>query len=395
MATRHVTYDSINKEFIYPEGNLKKPQGKIRKFESYQNNIKIAHDREINNPITADHVTLRFCTYNIHYFSKNNLIVKDNKKVLEEISNVDSLLKDLKTINPDVLCIQEITFGDTLFNDKDVKTELLSIGLFLVTFCNIVPSWFSVPYGNAMWISNQLKNNEQLCTKYCNLKQDYGVLPRNRDVSEYLKETKCYSKITLFDIDIYCVHLDAYSDEDEFRLKQLDVINSKITKPSIIMGDFNIKSYVKNNDSNNQALIYIRENLKWINVYDVVEKIPTITSAEMNIKDYCFFAKFDMASLKNMVKDVYVYFTDTSDHLPLVIDFDKNEFKNYTKNKTAASMIQQNKPIWGSRTKRWGQEQRNNSPSVNQKGGQIEKEQYYKQKYLKYKKRYLEFNKFN
>lgn len=333
--------------------------------------VKYAQENQMNNLIERTENSFRICTYNVHYFSKNiidkNLNDSSNLPKITETNNINMITEALVNINPDILCTQEIIFGvikDEPDNLKTVQNECLdencdankifnNIGLSLVSFCSVIPSWFKVPYGNAIWINNNFKDKLKICKDLScsDLQQDYDILPKNKNYVKdpKLVETKCFIKITLFNkIDIVCLHLDAVSKNIKLNMLQLDKINSVLDKPTIITGDFNLVRRIDNLKSN-EYVDMIHKRYGWVEAFDAIGISHTLTSSDLTEKDYFFFAKFENYDLKELIQNVSVYFTDASDHLPLILDLNIN----YINQKIISPVTKQRNP-WPTKSPRSG-----------------------------------------
>jgi endonuclease/exonuclease/phosphatase family metal-dependent hydrolase len=373
-------YTTLNNDFLKIESDYEnllknKSKGKVPDYISRRINrvvntnkyvkiVKYAQENSLNNIIEKSENTFRICTYNVHYFSKNILDtneIKNNLPTITEVNSIEMVTDAIININPDILCTQEITFGITKDQSNDaVQTDdkcinvnydtnkiFNDINLSLVSFCSIIPSWFKVPYGNAIWINNIFKEKNGICKDLScsDVEQDYDILPRNKNyvTDKKLIETKCFIKITLFNkIDIICLHLDAVSKNIKLNMLQLDKINSILDKPTIITGDFNLVRRIDNLKSN-EYIEMIYQRYKWIEAFDAIEVSHTMTSSDLSEKDYFFFAKFDNYDLKKLIKNVSVYFTDASDHLPLILDLNMDYIDQYI----VPDTISKKEVVWG------------------------------------------------
>ena len=100
--------DSLNNfkaNRLYPNYNLDTVDVDYLKSQ-YKANIKKSVGL---NAIAKDKDILRIMTYNVHFWTDVN-----------EIPNIDKILQDIKTINPDIVCLNEVTLGKTKYNNKDI-----------------------------------------------------------------------------------------------------------------------------------------------------------------------------------------------------------------------------------------------------------------------------------
>lgn len=209
----------------------------------YFNNIALDTAGEHNiNTIAKNIQHIRIMTYNVHFWTNPN-----------EDPNIDNIIDTILTINPDVLCLQEVLYSKLQIDGKKLldKYEIKS-------FCNITPSWFNDVYGNMILIDKTLlrKLKKQPAEQYfsnnvcgksnrCFLGQ-FNYIYDSLNCCQQGKsivplqgaETRCFIKISLPQFDIICTHLEAYNTET--RVKQLTELNKFITRPTIVLGDFNM-----------------------------------------------------------------------------------------------------------------------------------------------------------
>ena len=240
--TKQISMDTLKKQYIE---NITKSQ--------YLNNTLI------KNPIN----NIRIMTYNVHFWTN-----------VDEESNLQAILNDIRIINPDILCLNEVTLGKTKYNDQDIVElfgKLIHDGhdlllqyenYDLLSFCNITPSWFNTVYGNAVFIKKKIKKliqkdfankpnipyskicgsgNRCLMGQYNHVYDDLECCKKdslNKFPND--KETRCFIKFSLPDFDIICTHLEAYDVSK--REKELREIDTHISRSTIILGDFNMIS---------------------------------------------------------------------------------------------------------------------------------------------------------
>jgi len=258
---------------------------------------------------------LRIATYNVHYWCD-----------VFENNTMHLILKDIKYINADVICLQEAMVGSIYnVNHKKINAEhiiflLEEMGYYII-FCNNVPTWFNGVYGNMMCVKHKLANvlkNENL-TIHTFDKSPYSCLNGGNIIG--VPETRCFIQFELFNYLIICTHLDVCSEQN--RLQQisyiLKIINAS-SKKVILLGDFNSTDV---NDSHQTDIIkYVYNNNKRYMKHNTIQTItsnglksvintPTTWS---NIQtDYIF-----VRGLNNVRPQVL--YTPHSDHLPVIID---------------------------------------------------------------------------
>jgi endonuclease/exonuclease/phosphatase family metal-dependent hydrolase len=284
--------------------------------------------------ITRSHsdIYLRIMTWNVRYWTN----IDDLPRIME-CSDV------IKTISPDIVCLQESTVGYSKYYPKNVHNKPIDIRQYLddyelISFCNVVPSWYSTHYGNMILVHKRLEEN---------LRQQYGALhqilcnidrctynqyaktyslptPKTRsilgsNVAVFKQETRCFIKIAMPDFDIICTHLEAY--DKLIRRKQLDELKEYITRKTIIVGDFNIMN------SKNYAIL-LNDEIKLRTSEEENKKIKEIIANEFamikkinneNDQDY-EYSNFEELNWKNCFEYAYVKYTqDTRKKLDDII----------------------------------------------------------------------------
>jgi endonuclease/exonuclease/phosphatase family metal-dependent hydrolase len=343
-----------NRDFIV---KYEKKENLINMFE--KNNSSNQELKEIYNDDVINYRSngLRIMTYNVHFGT--------NHKTEQ---NLGDILELIKKINPDILCLNELTTNKTEFNDEGFPNQIGNLIHF--SFCSITPSWFYSPYGTSVYINIELINHAYLsgfpnCSfptkKNCTLNQNSKTFTFDNNNPNPDIETRCFIKFSLKDFDIICVHLEPYSEEVRIKqLKEIDrEINKEIARKTIIMGDFNIfneKDFeteilknikdIKNkkrkfsSNKNKYAMKklltsidykptqttteikLIKEQFGWIDSFELSDMIPISYTNWTGIRvDYIFFTK------EWKKKDIIfsrTYFSNESDHLPIICDIIDN-----------------------------------------------------------------------
>jgi endonuclease/exonuclease/phosphatase family metal-dependent hydrolase len=326
-------YEKNNSERSYPNFDVSDMVTEYKKI-FILNNIKFSKYNKL--PI---HTGLRIATFNVHYFT--NVNIKES---------INGIVDDIKEVDPDIIALQEMIFGDIERKQEDIQTLLTDYKL--ISFCNVVPSWFGGPYGNGIMIKNTLLkyfmtntffNKNNLCDKSrksCFLKQKNAIFNSTFDKVE---ETRCFIKLDLLKFNIYVVHLSVESAElRKLQLIEINDVIDKSQKNSIILGDFNIvdvnslsnkeaekflSSYseIKENRYNEiltDELQFIKNDLKWIDSFDEfnnnnIKKIVPLnyTSWTSTRVDYIFFKIIKEENDFWKITNTGMYFTNNSDHL--------------------------------------------------------------------------------
>ena len=271
---------------------------------------------------------IRISTYNIHYWTD-----------VYEKPSLTKILEDIKYINSDVLFLQEVVFGIKYeLHGKTVNTEkiinkLESLGYFII-FCNTLPTWFGGIYGNMMCIKNRYKNIIDN-TNYTFEKSIKSCIVSGN--KEGTKETRCYIKLEFLDFVIIGVHLDVCSEIE--RKKQIKMIiklldNKKYkNKKLIILGDFNttdIRQY-SDNIIKNEILNYVFNNNRYQMNNGLIKLIKNnnfkSSTESLNINNTCWSGiQTDYIFIKGVSTfKPQIYYTNNSDHLPLIIDIKLNK----------------------------------------------------------------------
>ena len=306
--------------------------------------INIQNYTKFNDLVNYDNKSIRIMTYNVHYWTNAN-----------EETNIKNIINDIKKLNPDIVCLQEVTIGKNKHNQEDVG-ELLNPEYRILSFCNTVPSWNDVPYGNMILIKRKYENElkeliKKVYTNYpinfCDLTKEkcyYGQKNTTYDKkhNDY-SETRCYIKVKLPEFNIICTHLEVNDNSSEIRIKQLTQIHEDIKKesnPTIILGDFNFVNYDDYNYNINYKTLlqklehpkitdneykYIKQ-LGWSDSFEKINSIPpNMTSWAGTRIDYIFF--YDPNN-KLIINNTGVYFSNNSDHLPVIVDIKKPYIDN-------------------------------------------------------------------
>lgn len=329
--------------------------------EANQKNLLTLYESNNNllstqNPIKpkSDDI-IRMMTWNVHYWSKIEANNDDSTKPSKESANYRAILNDINEIKPDIVCMQEVNYGKTNYIDADLNEELNKIGYILVSYCNTVPSWFVVPYGNAIIVKKDLG--------WCIPSSCNNVPQRNNvyRINSEGKSTKCYIETIYKNIKIICTHLDVYDNTGKIREKQIEELDNYIGNqcPTIIFGDFNLvcEDDYQSNDEDKNWYNYISKDPKlgmngdaykfikskgWIDSFDIKGTKPKYTTWNITRIDFIFFKNFDKipnTNLSEFLDDSFVYYTSNSDHIPVIIDIKKSEIDKLSEN----SMLIENK----------------------------------------------------
>jgi endonuclease/exonuclease/phosphatase family metal-dependent hydrolase len=322
--------------------------------------IKNINDFDVNTSIPEHGQNIiRIMSWNVRYFTD----VHDkpsSKKIF------DTIIK----FNPDVVCFQEFTLGKNrydpsfeFYDNYKIFCEIYQ----LISVCSAVPSWYADLYGNAVYMKiefiEKIKNSDErndifkyLCQKpKCTFNQyikNYDNIPEKNNIDKInirnynnTNDNKCYIKISLHDFDIFCVHLDAYSELS--RNIQLIAINGEVTRSSFIIGDFNFMNsndfeFDGSKDELNYHILYSKNknseadiNLNYNNVIKTLgwidlshnQCVPNFSQWSGTRVDFAFLANDN--NNKKEGCNLYYVSSDASDHIPFIVDvkFDFNIIK--------------------------------------------------------------------
>lgn len=264
---------------------------------------------------------IRLVTYNVHYWTK-----PASSKLGD---NVTEIFEVLKTINADILILQEVALG--VISKSRLMTLLMSLGYPLSSIVFYAADQVhDGPFGNL------------IASKYPIV--DHHPLPLfgldSVILNESPQEKRCAIIVQIMLPDhrniIVCgVHLDVYDQTEQVRLYQirqiLDHLNN-INIPIVIAGDFNS---LRRND-------YTEFEWQQLVTQDEHRGVNTkiLVTDELEAQDWR--TSFDLANVPNPkyttwsgrtidfiylnhwtypIYGTYVYHSAASDHLPVILDF--------------------------------------------------------------------------
>jgi endonuclease/exonuclease/phosphatase family metal-dependent hydrolase len=352
------------------------PEGKVYEFtELFRMNVK-NNEKENEKMPPNNNDVLRIMTWNVRYFTN----IKD-KPTFKEIVEV------IRKIDPDILCLNETSLGRNQYytisdvplklqNYPDITKELEDYEV--ISMCNMVPSWFTSFYGNIIFVKKNIMKNlrDQLDMTYlniCNVNRrcflnQYIQIFKEPEIKKEKKsgadiemtnsnhELRCFIKISLVNFDIIFTHLDAYNKN--IREAQFRELMDHATRDTIIIGDLNMintmtyftkkgEEYViekgketewkqivrKNMMSNNPEesdIVKFKKEYQLRDSFEIIRQdFRGFTTWTNTIVDYFLFKK-NILEWDKIVKNSFVYYTDLTDHLPLIIDLQMEELSyNY------------------------------------------------------------------
>lgn len=261
--------------------------------------------------------TIRIATFNVHYWTD-----------LHERSSFDNLLEDIKNLNADVICLQEVSFGCTKFHQLSYDKLMqifASIGYQYHSKILTQP-YLGADFGNAIFSKLPITN------------QQSGLLTKG---SSRVRRGYCCVHIPLLEIDICCVHLDVFDETGETRRLQLRELIDKLSHIKsdnlIICGDFNatraadysqvqledmIKRDTDRNVKTDLQTLEIIDKIDYHSCFDHINQIsPNCTVWSCRATDYIFVSK----KFNYKIERCGVYFTINSDHLPIYMDINQKQ----------------------------------------------------------------------
>lgn len=301
--------------------------------------IKKLQQQLLNNH-RANVTMFRVCCFNVHFWTD-----------AYEKPNYQKIIQDILAIDADILLLNEVVFGAFQHEGQHINAnfaEDLQSVYPKVVFCNVVPSWFSAPYGNAMLIHQRVAHlcASDLCAE---MDEEIFTIPKPRLATNMYKgvvETRCFIRLKILDqLLIYGVHLDVYDKDDSIRTENIRAVMNDASqhdcKHVLILGDFNT---LREDDYEAQPdrLSRIKKNYTnagqtWkFNVVNVLRKhgyhdvfqlcpskqIPPFTAWNMTRVDFIFANEALMEKWQGQSTTTpFVYVTQSSDHLPVVLDF--------------------------------------------------------------------------
>jgi endonuclease/exonuclease/phosphatase family metal-dependent hydrolase len=287
------------------------------------------YEQEINSTITTHDPKkeLRIVTYNVHCFNDRF-----------GLSNVPAFLKNIQTLNPDVVCLQEFVWQDKDYTWNRYDSTYLKQAFAQLGYLHGGNDTFALghPYGdfgNVIFSKYPLKDI---------VKQTYSLPAKKNKGSEQRNFVGATVMFNDKPVRIYTTHLDVYDASEFTRLKELEELNNYIVKHDkdasavFITGDFNavfesdyqytinnkrVWDLLKADDASRGVLtptIVDQQVAKWgyQDAYQAVGKVPAFTTWPGKVVDKGFL--FPNSKLK--FKNAQIYMSSASDHLPVIFD---------------------------------------------------------------------------
>ena len=250
---------------------------------------------------------IRIMTYNVYMW--NNIYSE----------NFSQQLDSIKTINPDILLLQEATWE----NEDDVKIkDFKNIGFnhILLVKNDILQN---MNYGLILFSKYPIKSKKIMDITLDDMSQHFSCIYAN-----------------ILDLHLFGTHLDVWDSTDKTRIKQLSKIFFEVNKIKdeniIFMGDLNLinkkvltdekwqylceHDKLRNVETHSDAIEIINNN-KFIDSFNFLnESPPSLTCCFDRRIDYIFLKKH----FKHKIVDTFIVYNNYSDHLPVIIDIRLN-----------------------------------------------------------------------
>lgn len=357
----HIIEDFLNNNYC-----LVKPScWRVRSKNMSRTDLLLFYDsdmkklEDLNYPIfeLKEKFTLRFATYNVHFWA--DIYAKQN---------LSGILKTIKQLNADVVCVQEAILP---FYEQDKNYKKLSLLGYEDKIQYISNTSIDKIYGNDRNINTtdrwkkedfigEIKNagfdyiassaastthsgyrsffgNAIFSTKDMPIASAFGVTlkafgqGRSATIAEY---KNFYIKgVSYKGLIAMSLHLDVFDDTGNAREEQINQLleyieqNYTFETPIVILGDLNSLhrtdytdleiEWLRNNNLNFPLDFQVLRNLKKAGFKDVFEDkgLKSSTWSARRV-DYILTRSIPEASISK----TYAFYSDQSDHIPLLVD---------------------------------------------------------------------------
>lgn len=288
-----------------------------KKFEFLNKSIK-KHDSNCQ---------LRCMTYNVHMWQG-----KDRKNI------VDDVIQNIKTTNPDVVCLQEVIWEKTFI--PYVTKKFAELGYKHGGGSTFIAGKGAL--GNMIFSKYPLTN----CFKKCFSK------PVRNEYRAFTAGTIIFNNTP---VKIYCLHLDVWDETGQARLEEIQELTDSIQKYDshiknvIFMGDFNaVRKQDYQYDINGKKVwnMLLKDDKErkvstptsledyliktgYKDAYELTGTRPVFTVWSGKIVDFIYFKPGG-----NLIcKDVNAYYSSASDHVPIIVDLAVDTQNTFIKSK--------------------------------------------------------------
>lgn len=262
-----------------------------------------------------------------------------NVSIFDE--NNKKLTSFLQEINPDIICLQEVTrkvdnFAFDSFITKDAvdqATPNLPYSFYAPNWCiknfkqnnfhgkeifqhdfggfiecgNYIKSKFEITKGESIFIQNHFS----YLTNWESMASYLGEEPRMVQIADIkLRDSK---KLRILNYHGIWSRDKRGSEKTKSASQKLVQLADKASYPSIICGDFNLFPHTKS------MKIFKEKYLSLVDEFKITHTRPKsneLSQVKRNVVDYIFISK------ELEVKKFKVIDSDVSDHFPLLLDFD-------------------------------------------------------------------------
>ncbi|MBQ0787554.1 MAG: endonuclease/exonuclease/phosphatase family protein [Oceanihabitans sp.] len=265
-------------------------------------------------------------TYNIGYLSgmTNNLAVEKSKTLFD--TNLKKVLKEFKSVNPDIIAFQEIDYDASRSYHINQHNEIASLGYtYEAETVNWDETYVPFPYWPPAMHFGKVLSGQSILSKYQINSQERIVLERvktspfYRDAF-YIDRLAQVVKVQIEDQEVVIinVHLEAFDTQTRVNQFQavLDLFHTyAATNPTILLGDFNSDA----NDENAVIQNILQEKSIGNAAFTNTDYAFTYNSETPDVRiDYIFYTK---NTIHYVDGNVLQQLEQASDHLPVAMRF--------------------------------------------------------------------------
>ncbi len=263
-------------------------------------------------------------TYNIGYLSgmTNNLAVDRTKSLFDE--NLNKTKQVFKTIDPDIIALQEIDYDSQRSFHINQQTALSSLGFrYAAQAVNWDVRYLPFPYWPISSHFGKTYSGQSILSKFNLDQHEVTVLSKPDDMpfwrsAFYLDRLAQVATLSIKgqEVKVINVHLEAF--DQEARKKQTNEVidiyqHFAGTYPTLLIGDFN--SDMSMNDATVNKLL-VPSNIAYAVVDTSKKTYPSDTSLER--LDYIFY---NTDFIEKVDARIVTEIEEASDHLPVLMRF--------------------------------------------------------------------------
>ena len=299
---------------------------------------------------------LRLMSWNIHFFTNTSHEIS----IHSTCNLINNLFPDIIVLNEAIINMKskiEFESGD----EEGIHILDYLPDYKLLSFCNFTPSWFANQLFGTMILVKQslIRKAVNLGTQLglqcfnvskCHLSQkvvDHSIedfhmkhevkhvgFPGIYDFGKYADtESRCFIMVRFDTFDLFAVHLEPDHKSDELRNFQMLEISKYITRPSVIIGDFNFIAYEHYSSEFLKTLQNEKYPVRLTNTnYKYATEILGWKDRSKNLPNYSnwtgvrvdhMFTTGDVA-----IDGIYTQLWSSSDHIPIIADIKSDLGKN-------------------------------------------------------------------